>query len=60
MTNIVARVEGTKLILEVDLSQEHGRSKTGKSVTIASTGGNVSVPGHEEVKMGINIYKPAQ
>ena len=31
--------DGTKLILEVDLTQEHGLSKSQKTVKVASTGG---------------------
>ena len=51
-------VSGNKLVIEIDLSQSFGLSKSGKSETIASTDGNVSVPGREEVKIGLNIYKP--
>ena len=35
----------------VDLSKEFGESKTGKSITIASTEGDISVPGREGVKI---------
>lgn len=58
MKNIQMNVEGNKLVIVVDLDQEFGLSSSGKSVTIASTEGNVSVPDHEEVKIGLNIYKP--
>jgi hypothetical protein len=58
MKNIEVKLEGNKLTLVIDLSQEFGLSGSGKSITIAGTEGNVSVPGREEVKMGINIYKP--
>jgi hypothetical protein len=51
-------VDGDKLMLIVDLSQEFGPSASGKSITIASTEGNISVPGYEEVKIGLNVYKP--
>ena len=44
-----------KLIITVDLSKSYGTSGSGKSVIIASTGGNVSVPGHESVKIGLNV-----
>jgi len=50
-------VQGNLLIIQVDLSQSFGLSGSGKSVTIATTAGNVSVPGHEEVKIGLNIYR---
>lgn len=57
MKNVELRVEGSKLVITVDLVQEHGPSSSGKSVVIATTAGNVSVPGHE-IKLGLNVYKP--
>jgi hypothetical protein len=56
--NIETKLEGNKLTLVIELDKEYGLSGSGKSVTVASTEGNVSVPGREEIKMGINIYKP--
>ncbi len=58
MKNIEMNVEGDKLVIVVDLSQEFGLSSSGKSITIASTEGNVSIPEREDVKIGLNIYKP--
>ncbi|HEY4036173.1 MAG TPA: hypothetical protein VGL94_19615 [Ktedonobacteraceae bacterium] len=58
MKNVEIKVDGDKLTIIVDLSQEFGLSSSGKSVTIASTEGNVVVPGYEEVKIGLNVYKP--
>ena len=58
MKNIQMTVDGDKLIITVDLSQEFGLSSSGKSITIASTEGNISVPGREDVKVGLNVYKP--
>ncbi|BCL79552.1 hypothetical protein ccbrp13_20170 [Ktedonobacteria bacterium brp13] len=58
MKNIVMRVEGNTLIITADLSQEYGLSSSGKSITIASTDGNVAAPGHEHIKVGVNIYRP--
>ncbi len=58
MKNVEIKVDGDKLILVVNLSQEFGLSTSGKSITVASTEGNVSVPGYEEVKIGLNVYKP--
>ena len=56
--NVTFRVQGTKLVIEVDLSRELGQSASGKSIIIATTAGNVSVPGREEVKVGLNVYRP--
>lgn len=58
MKNVIIQVEGLKLTIVVDLSQELGLSSSGKSMTIATTEGNVSIPGNEEIKIGLNIYKP--
>lgn len=58
MKNVQISVEGKKLIIVVDLEQEFGPSSSGKSITIASTEGNVAVPGREEIKMGLNVYRP--
>jgi hypothetical protein len=58
MLNIETRLDGNKLIIEIDLSKDYGVSASGKSIKVASTNGNVGVPGKEEIKMGINVYKP--
>jgi len=57
MTNAVLTVKGHKLTIEVDLSEEHGKSASGKSTIIATTAGNVDVPEHPGIKLGLNIYK---
>ena len=57
MKNVSMRVNGTKLTIEVDLSKSFGESKSGKSIVIASTGGNVAVAGDSGAKIGLNIYK---
>lgn len=57
MKNIEMKVEGNTLTMTVDLSKEFGPSSSGKTIIIASTEGNVSVPGAEDKKVGINIYK---
>lgn len=57
MKNVEMKVEGNILTIKVDLSKEFGLSSSGKSVIIASTEGNQSVEGKEEVKIGLNIYR---
>lgn len=57
MKNVEMKVEGNILTIKVDLSKEFGLSSSGKSVIIASTEGNQSVEGKEEVKIGLNVYK---
>ncbi len=57
MKNIDLKIDGDILTIKIDLSKNFGKSKSGKTEIIASTAGNVSVPGREEVKLGINCYK---
>jgi hypothetical protein len=56
--NVAVEVKGNTLVISVDLAQTFGLSGSGKSVIIASTGGNIAVPGHGDVKMGLNVYRP--
>lgn len=57
MKNVTMRVEGSTLTIVVDLNQEFGLSSSGKSITVASTEGNIAIPGREEIKIGLNMYK---
>jgi hypothetical protein len=59
MKNIQIGIEGSVLTITVDLSKEYGPSASGKSVIVASTEGNVSLPDREE-KLGLNLYRPMQ
>lgn len=56
MKNVEMIVEDTILTIKVDLSKEFGPSASGKSTIVASTGGNIAIPGREE-KIGLNIYR---
>ena len=56
MKNVHLSVEGNILTITVDLSKECGPSSSGKTIIIASTEGNVSVPDREE-KVGLNVYR---
>lgn len=56
MKNVDMRVEGTVLTIRVDLTKEFGPSSSGKTTIIASTEGNVDVPG-SDMKIGLNCYK---
>lgn len=38
MQNVNQRIEGNKLIIEVDMSQDFGKSVSGKTLTVASSG----------------------
>jgi hypothetical protein len=57
MKNVDMKLNGNQLVITVDITKEFGPSKSGKSITIASTEGNVSIPDHDEIKIGLNIYR---
>jgi len=57
MKNIDMNVTGTILTIKVDLSKTYGPSKSGKTTIIATSEGNIAIPGREDIKVGLNIYK---
>ena len=59
MKNVTMKVVNGKLVIECDLSKDFGKSKSGKSIVIASTGGNVNTP-DGSAKIGLNVYKDAE
>ena len=50
-------IEDNVLVIRVDLAKEFGPSASGKNIIIASTEGNVSIPGREDAKVGLNVYR---
>jgi ABC-type dipeptide/oligopeptide/nickel transport system ATPase component len=59
--NVEMILEGENtLVIRVDLTQEFGESGSGKSVIIASTGGATPVPGREQLKANVTIYRPVK
>lgn len=54
MKNVSMKTQGTKLVIEVDLTKDFGRSKTGKTIIVATTEGNAKVG---DVMVGLNVYK---
>ena len=60
MKNVDMKVEGQTLTITVDLAKDFGESSSGKSIIIATTEGNVSLPDKEEIKIGLNIYTKKQ
>lgn len=56
--NVKVEVKGKNLVITVDLETDLGPSKSGKNQNIATTGGNIDVPGKPGVKMGLNVYGP--
>lgn len=56
MNNIEMNVKDNKLTITIDLTKDFGRSKSGKTVMVASTLGNTRIPG-TDISIGINAYK---
>lgn len=56
MRNVKMTVKGKTLTIVVDLAAKRVDSKSGKTELIASTEGNVSVPDHDDIKIGVNCY----
>jgi len=56
MKNIEMTTTGNILTITIDLSQDFGKSGSGKSIIIASSEGNQSIPG-TDCKIRLNIYK---
>jgi hypothetical protein len=56
MVNITHKIDGKKLMIEIDLSKSFGASGSGKSEIVASTQGNIDL-GVDGIKLGINCYK---
>lgn len=54
--NVKYTVSGTKLTIEVDLSQKGEKSASGKSTVVASTHGNTKIEGTDMV-LGLNLYR---
>jgi len=56
MQNVEWEIKGDKLIIAIDLTKDFGPSKSGKTITIASTRDNQKVEG-TDVIIGMNVYK---
>lgn len=57
MKNVEMKVEDNILTIKVDLTKEFGPSSSGKTIIVASTEGNATVPDADDIKVGLNVYK---
>jgi len=57
MKNVEMKVEENILTIKVNLTKEFGPSSSGKTIIIASTEGNISIPEIDDIKIGLNVYK---
>jgi hypothetical protein len=56
---MVARIEGKKLIVEIDLNEQPTRSASGKTLVVASSHGNMvtaATVNGKPVTIGLNAY----
>ena len=57
--NVETKIEGTTLVIRVDLTKDFGLSKTGKSHIVATTAGfakvDAAVPGN--ISFGLNVIR---
>ena len=61
MDNVSMSVKGTTLTITIDLSKRGGKSTSGKTTRIASTEGNVPVPGTDTgAVLGLNCYTKSE
>jgi hypothetical protein len=57
MTNISMEREGDILTIKVNMTENHGPSKSGKTVIIATTSGAHPIPGNEGASLNLNVYR---
>jgi len=56
MENVKIDKKGDILTITVDLSKNSGPSKSGKSIVIASTQGNIIIDAEKKIYLGLNVY----
>lgn len=56
MKNVEMKLEKDVLTIKVNLKENFGVSSSGKSNIIASTEGNITIPG-SDAKIGLNVYR---
>ncbi len=60
MDNVQIEVKDNKAVITIDLNKDFGPSKSGKTIVVATTRGNVPIPGAETIQLGliaINIQR---
>jgi|GEM_PF-2431179 len=56
--NVDIKVSGKTLTIKVDLGEKGRPSSSGKTLLVASTGGNVVVDPNTQAKLGLNVFVP--
>jgi hypothetical protein len=60
MINLKLAVRNKKLLVEADLSENHGPSSSGKSIIVASSQGPVPIPDHPGFMIVMTVYRSRQ
>jgi hypothetical protein len=55
--NVVTKINGDKLVIEVDLSKNLGPSKTGKTTLVGSSRGYTSAGMPDGIQISLNVIK---
>lgn len=58
MENAEITVNGDELVIKVNLKEDLGLSKSGKTRIIATSRGNYKIPG-TDATIGLNVYRRA-
>ena len=56
MQNVKHKVENGELVIRVNLAENLGPSRSGKTTLIATTNGNAKLP--DGTAFGLNVYRP--
>lgn len=55
--NLDVTIEGDIMTIKVNLRRELGMSRSKKNILIATSSGNMKLPGREGFYMGLNVYR---
>ncbi len=58
--NIRVQVKGSTMMIAIDLDQDCGPSKTGKSRVIGTTRGTAKIPNTQGVELVVNCWREAR
>jgi len=60
--NVDMKIDGDQLTIKIDLAKNFGDSRSGKTIMVASSEGNQTIDGFDDMKIGLNVfrYKPKE
>jgi len=58
-TNVRMTIEDDILIIRCNLTERHGPSKNGRSITVATTHGFATIPGQGDMWLNLNLNSRA-